>query len=118
MVFACSTRRAPNSHSPGALSTTTGLLYNEEGGFSVAEYASEPYGPNLVFIEGGRTVLGSFEEDILTRRDNIERVVTVSSFYMDETEVANIHWLEYEYYIKADSSREFWANKLARITKI
>ena len=28
-------------------------------------------------------------------RDNMERTVTIASFFMDETEVANIHWLEY-----------------------
>ena len=27
--------------------------------------------------------------------DNIERTVTVTSFFLDETEIANIHWLEY-----------------------
>ena len=29
------------------------------------------------------------------------------NFYMDATEVANIHWLEYEHYITSDSSEEF-----------
>ena len=47
----------------------------------------------MVFIEGGRTTLGSSEEDILNRHDNIERTVTVASFFMDMTEIANIHWL-------------------------
>jgi len=56
--------------------------------------------------------MGSFEEDLLTTRDNLERTVTVASFYMDETEVANIHWLEYLYYVKLDSTREFYASAL------
>ena len=96
-------RGAPSAENPGYASSATGLEFNEEGGFQVNDFQGQPDGPNLIFIEGGRTVLGSFEEDIINTRDNLERAVTVASFYMDETEVANIHWLEYEYYIKQDS---------------
>ena len=84
----------PTSVSPGEYSSATGIEYNDEdGGFQVNDFRGQPEGPNLRFIEGGRTVLGSFEEDIMHSNDNLERAVTVSSFYMDETEVANIHWL-------------------------
>lgn len=107
---------SPTSVAPGDFSSATGLEYNEEGGFAVNDYRGQPEGPNLVFIEGGRTVLGSFEEDVLTTRDNVERAVTVASFYMDETEVANIHWLEYEYYIKLDSDEVYWQNNLPDTT--
>lgn len=48
--------------------------------------------------------------------DNIERTVTVASFYMDETEIANIHWQEYEYYIKLDSPEYYWKNNLPDTT--
>ncbi len=106
----------PTSTSPGAASSATGLEYNEEGAFTVSDYSGQPAGPNLVFIEGGRTVLGSFEEDVVFTRDNVERAVTVASFYMDETEVANIHWLEYEYYIKLDSDEVYWKNNLPDTT--
>ena len=98
----------PTAKNPGSASTTTGLEYNDEEGFAVNEFAGQGLGPNLVFIEGGRTVLGSYEEDILNSHDNLERTVTVASFFMDKTEVANIHWLEYMYYVKFDSSREFF----------
>ena len=106
----------PSASRPGNLSTATGLAFNEEGGFQVNDFAGQPDGPNLVFIEGGRTVLGSFEEDVVFSRDNIERVVTVTSFYMDETEVANIHWQEYEFYIKKDSDEYYWKNNLPDTT--
>lgn len=107
----------PTSTNAGPYSTTTGLVYNdEEGGFEVSPYEGQPEGPNLVFIEGGRTVLGSGEEDLLKFRDNIERTVTVASFYMDETEIANIHWLEYLWYIKQDSTREFYETALPDTT--
>lgn len=116
----------PTSVHPGSLSTATGLAYNDEdnNGFMVNPYSGQPEGPNLVFIEGGRAVVGSFEEDVLNRRDNLERTVSVASFYMDETEIANIHWLEYLHYLNvSDSSRQVyiaalpdtsvWVSKLA-----
>ncbi len=113
--FAC-TKGKPTSVNPGSESTTTGLAYNEDGGFEVNEFKGQPAGPNLRFIEGGRTTMGSFEEDLLTSRDNLERTVTVASFYMDETEVANIHWLEYLFYIKIDSSQEYYESALPDTT--
>ncbi len=116
ILSSCFGGGAPNSTSPGSISTATGMEYNAEGGFQVNPYQGQPEGPNLVFIEGGRTVLGSFEEDIIHSRDNVERAVTVASFYMDETEVANIHWLEYEYFIKADSDEVYWRNNLPDTT--
>jgi len=97
---------APTAENPGQLSTATGLRYNDEetGSFKVTEFDGQPDAPNMRFIEGGRAVMGSFEEDVLATRDNIERTISVASFYMDETEIANVHWLEYMYYLKKDSS--------------
>jgi hypothetical protein len=67
--------------------------------------------------------MGSFEEDVLSYRDNLERTVSVASFFMDETEIANIHWLEYTHYLAKDSSQDVylaalpdtlvWVSKLA-----
>lgn len=91
----------PTSSAPGEYSSATGLYFNQgDSTFKVNDFEGQPEGPNLVYIEGGRMTMGSFEEDILLARDNLERTVTVASFYMDETEVANIHWLEYMFYVK------------------
>jgi len=108
----CKSGSNPTATNPGNISTATGLEYNADEGFQVLDFRGQPEGPNLVFIEGGRTVLGSYEEDVFNTHDNLERAVTVASFYMDETEVANIHWLEYLYYVKLDSSREFYESAL------
>jgi formylglycine-generating enzyme len=108
MFTSCSSNRRPDAQNPGNVSTVTGLSYNDAEGFEVPQIAEMPVGPNLVFIQGGRTVLGSLEEDLLTSRDNIERTVTINSFFMDETEVANIHWNEYLFYLKRDSIYEVY----------
>ena len=81
-IVSCKQTGNPTSMSPGGASTATGLAYNEEDGFQVAPYQGQPDGPNLVFIEGGRTVLASFEEDLLKTGDNTVRTVTIASFYI------------------------------------
>jgi len=112
VLATCSKKGNPTADSPGGESTVTGVKYGEEGGFQVSDFEGQPDGPNLVFIEGGRTVLGSFEEDLMNSNDNIERTVTVASFYMDETEVANIHWLEYLFSVQKDSSEDAFKKAL------
>ncbi|TPG63004.1 SUMF1/EgtB/PvdO family nonheme iron enzyme [Hymenobacter nivis] len=101
---------------PGKESSTTGVEYNTEKGMQVSSYKGIPAGPGLVFIEGGRTVLGTQEEDVTLSHDNMERTVTIASFYMDEAEVANIHWLEYLHYIRTDSAEEFYKSALPDTT--
>jgi gliding motility-associated lipoprotein GldJ len=115
LLSSCS-KGNPTSTDPGDASTATGIAYNQDEGFKVADYSGQPDGPGLIFIEGGRTTLGSMEEDMAMTRDNLERTVTVASFYMDETEVANIHWLEYLFFIKKDSSEEFYKSALPDTT--
>ncbi len=116
MLSSCGSGGTPTSAYPGSFSTTTGMEFNAEGGFVVNDFQGQPEGPNLIFIEGGRTVLGTFEEDVLNANDHLERAVTVASFYMDETEVANINWLEYEFYIKQDSDEYFWKSNMPDTT--
>jgi len=115
----------PTSFSPGDYDTKTGMRYNDKNSdnpFEVRDYEGQPQAPGMVFIEGGRHILGSMEEDLMGTNDNIERTVSVSSFYMDETEVANIHWLLYlhavqdsgqQYYEEALPDTTVWARELA-----
>lgn len=84
---------------PGKKSATTGAEFsfdeNDSTQFFVAKNAEQIPGPNLKFIQGGRAVLGSQEEDVMAFRDNQERTVTLSNFYLDETEVTNNDYREY-----------------------
>jgi formylglycine-generating enzyme len=85
--------------SPGKKSATTGASFNfdekDTTQFFVSKNAEQIPGPNLKFIQGGRTVLGSQEEDIMAFRDNLERTVSIASFYMDETEMTNNDYREF-----------------------
>ena len=83
-------------------SNSTGWVYNdpEWGGFEKKDYEGQITGPNLVLIEGGTFAMGLTDEDVTYEWNNIPRRVTVSSFYMDETEVPNIDYREYLFWIK------------------
>ena len=82
-------------------SSVTGWNYNDpkNGGFEVVPYDEQETGPGLVLIEGGTFTMGRTEQDITLDWNNIPRRVTVRSFYIDETEVANVHYLEYLYWL-------------------
>jgi gliding motility-associated lipoprotein GldJ len=83
-------------------SGATAWNYNDErnGGFEKAPFLEQETGPGLVLIEGGTFTMGRVEQDVLYDWNNVPRRVTVSSFYMDETEVTNFYWLEYIYWIR------------------
>lgn len=86
----------------GSGSNTTGWEYNApyNGGFEVVPYTEQITGPGLVLIEGGTFVMGNTQDDFMYDWNNIPRRVTVSSFYMDETEVRNLDYLEYIYWLR------------------
>jgi gliding motility-associated lipoprotein GldJ len=86
----------------GEASSATGWEYNdtEWGGFEKLDYEGQVTGPNLVPIQGGTFMMGLAQQDVTYEWNNTPRRVTVSSFYMDETEVSNINWKEYLYFLK------------------
>lgn len=83
------------------VSPTTGMAYNDPatGGFEVIESAEQETGPGLVLIEGGTFTMGRVEQDVIYEWNAVPRRVTVSSFYMDETEVRNVDYREYLYWL-------------------
>lgn len=82
-------------------SNSTGWKYNtaKNGGFEVRPYTEQPTGPGLVFIEGGTFTMGETQDDLMYDWSNQPRRVTVSSYYMDQTEVRNLDYLEYLYWL-------------------
>lgn len=98
-------------------SSTTGWAYNDTkwGGFEKIDYQGQATGPNLVLVEGGTFTMGLVEQDVTYEWNNVARRVTVSSFYMDETEISNIDYREYLYWLKrvfGESYPEVWLNAL------
>ncbi len=82
-------------------SDVTGWNYNDknQGGYQVSKEKEQRTGPGLIFVQGGTFSMGATEEDVMGDWNNIPRRVTVNSFYIDRTEVANVHYREYLYWI-------------------
>lgn len=109
-------------------SSTTGWAYNDSkwGGFEKRDYAGQELGPGLAFIQGGTFVMGNVEQDVMYEHHNVARRITVNSFYMDETEVRNVDYREYLYWLNrtygkdykeivkaAEPDQEVWRDELA-----
>ncbi|MBS1611304.1 MAG: SUMF1/EgtB/PvdO family nonheme iron enzyme, partial [Bacteroidetes bacterium] len=90
-------------------SSVTGWNYNDtkNGGFEVAKYQGQETGPGLVFVQGGTFVMGNTEQDVIYEYHNIARRATVKSYYMDETEIANVHYREYLYWMNRVFGNDF-----------
>jgi gliding motility-associated lipoprotein GldJ len=82
-------------------SSSTGWDYNnpKHGGYQKLPYVDQETGPGLVLIEGGTFTMGMVEQDVMFDWNNRPSRVTVSSFYMDQTEVTNFDWCEYLYWL-------------------
>ena len=84
-------------------SSVTGWDYNnsKNGGFEVnTNFKEQMTGPGLTFIEGGSFTQGRIEQDVMYDWNNVPKRVTVSSFYLDETEVRNVDYREYLTWLK------------------
>ena len=80
---------------PGSTSSKTGMSYKKVGMQQELKYKEPAPAPGLILIPGGTFIMGGGEKDIEFSMDNRERQVTVMSFYLDETEIANIDWKEF-----------------------
>ncbi|WDF76774.1 SUMF1/EgtB/PvdO family nonheme iron enzyme [Mucilaginibacter sp. KACC 22773] len=106
-----------SSCSKPSVSQKTGLVYNNKnnGGYERYRQTHPAPGPGLVPIEGGTFVMGgSADQDVTYDYNNVRRRVTVPSFYMDETEVANQDWLDYLHWLSITfpQDRELYYNAL------
>lgn len=90
-------------------SKVTGWDYNnpKQGGFQKVPFIDQETGPGLLLVEGGTFTMGRTEQDVMFDWNNRPARVTVSSFYMDQTEVTNFNWLEYLYWTKRTYSETY-----------
>jgi sulfatase modifying factor 1 len=98
-------------------SPKTGMRYNDRynGGFQVFRKTHPAPGPGLIAIEGGTFVQGgSAGEDVSYEYNNVRKRKSISTFYMDETEVSNNDWREYLYWLQTNfpGDRELYYNAI------
>ena len=86
----------------GNTSSATGWKINDKkGGFQHnSKYKQQDAAPGLVAVEGGTFTMGRVQDDVMHDWNNTPTQQHVQSFYMDETEVTNIMYLEYLDWLK------------------
>ena len=97
-ITACSSSSSKNGNS----SRGTGWQINDkQGGFQYnTNFKEQETAPGLVFVEGGTFTMGKVQDDVLHDWNNSPNQQHVQSFYMDETEVTNMMYLEYLDWLK------------------
>ena len=80
----------------GNSSRGTGWQINaKEGGFQYnTRFKEQETAPGLVFVEGGTYTMGKVQDDVMHDWNNTPNQQHVQSFYIDETEVTNLMYLE------------------------
>jgi len=102
LVVAAISLNACTSNKSAGTSSVTGWKYDDKnmGNFHVVKMKYPKAGPGLTFVEGGTFLMGAKEEDVMSDWNNLPTRVTVPSFFIDETEVANVHYREYTYWLE------------------
>lgn len=91
-----------SSSNYGNSSRGTGWQINAKtGGFQYnTRFKEQETAPGLVFIEGGTFTMGKVQDDVMHDWNNSPNQQHVQSFYLDETEVTNMMYLEYLDWVK------------------
>ncbi|MDN6280607.1 MAG: gliding motility lipoprotein GldJ [Psychroflexus sp.] len=102
MITALAVVSCNNSRDYSDSSRATGWdLTGKKGGPEYkTDYDEKEPAPGLVFIEGGTFTMGKVQDDVMHDWNNSPVQQHIQSFYMDETEVTNIMYLEYINYLK------------------
>ncbi|MFK7033215.1 gliding motility lipoprotein GldJ [Flavobacterium oreochromis] len=102
MVLLSFTTSCSKKSSTKDTSAATGWKINDpNGGFQYnSNFTKQETGPGLVLVEGGTFTMGKIQDDVMHDWNNTPSQQHVQSFYMDETEVTNIMYMEYLDWIK------------------
>ena len=79
-------------------------LKNSDGDTEEFKFKGTKAPSNMVFVQGGTFIMGRTQEDVMQDGNNVPKEATVSSFWMDQTEITNLQYREYTDWIK----RVFW----------
>lgn len=95
-LFSCNSNKYKDN------SRATGWDINsKDGGFQYnTDFKEQETGPGLVFVEGGTYTMGRVQDDVMHDWNNTPTQQHVQSFYMDETEVTNMMYMEYLDWLK------------------
>jgi gliding motility-associated lipoprotein GldJ len=99
VLIALTVASCNKSNNSSNVSRATG--WKLEGDNYNNNFKEQELAPGMVFIEGGTFTKGKVQDDIMKDWNNAASQQHVMSFYMDETEVTNLMYIEYLNYLKA-----------------
>lgn len=89
------------SSSKNSSSATGWKINDKNGGFQYnSSFKNQITGPGLVLVEGGTFTMGKVQDDVMHDWNNTPNQQHIQTFYMDETEVTNIMYMEYLDWLK------------------
>ena len=101
IVFSITTSCSKKSNSKNSSTATGWKINDKKGGFQYASnFKKQATGPGLVMVEGGTFTMGKVQDDVMHDWNNSPNQQHVQSFYMDETEVTNLMYMEYLDWLK------------------
>ena len=101
LVIGCNRNSMKGSGKNSSSATGWSINDKEGGGFSYnKKYKGQISAPGMVFIQGGTFVKGNAKDNVLNDWNNTPTQQYVRSFFMDETEVTNVMYREYLFWLK------------------
>ncbi|NHM08193.1 gliding motility lipoprotein GldJ [Flavobacterium sp. CYK-4] len=101
IVFSIATSCSKKSSSKNSSTATGWKINDKKGGFQYnSNFKKQETGPGLVMVEGGTFTMGKVQDDVMHDWNNSPNQQHVQSFYMDETEVTNMMYMEYLDWLK------------------
>jgi gliding motility-associated lipoprotein GldJ len=101
VLVGLTTSCSKQSGSKNASSATGWKVNDKKGGFQYASnFRRQETGPGLIMVEGGTFTMGKVQDDVMHDWNNTPNQQHVQSFYMDETEVTNLMYMEYLDWLK------------------
>ena len=101
------------SNNRNVSSATGWAINNKKGGFQYnTNYKGQQTPPNMVLVEGGTYTKGRVQDDPMRDWNNSPNQQHVQSFYMDQTEVTNVMYLEYLDWLKRNEDYEVYMGAL------
>ena len=101
LILSCNRNSMKGSGKNSTSATGWSINDKESGGFSYnKKYKGQISAPGMVFIQGGTFVKGNAKDNVLNDWNNTPTQQYVRSFFMDETEVTNVMYREYLFWLK------------------
>lgn len=86
----------------GGSSATGWKINDKKGGFQFNDkFKKQETPPGMIPVEGGTFTMGKVQDDVMHDWNNTPTQQHVQSFYMDETEVTNVMYAEYLFWVKS-----------------